>query len=194
MGLHPLRPRPAWAFQLSKGTYLCPRASSDPMSSSFLPCTNVPQCPADPPPHLESGAGLFCQCPPLLPPTSAWVSWRHSWLPTGSRNTLQRLQRDQPSPSLPAAAAGQTRGQGWAAPGSNPRCTVPQRESVPWGLKGTGPSVRGGQPVPILLAHKKSGAALPAGAPPSSLWSPGKSQQSDLLFFRPLSFSPPPRC
>lgn len=68
MGLHPLRPRPAWAFQLSKGTYLCPRASSDPMSSSFLPCTNVPQCPADPPPPPRVWGRSVLPMPTSSPP------------------------------------------------------------------------------------------------------------------------------
>lgn len=51
-------------------------------------------------------------------------------------------------------------------------------------LTGTGSPIQG-RTTGYNTARKKTRARLPSGTPPSSLWSLGKSQQSNLLFFGP---------
>lgn len=95
----------------------------------------------------------------------------------GSRET-------RPGPSPPPTAVDQTHGQGMGIPWvAIPQCTVPQREHIPWGIKGTGPPPRG-QPVAVLLT-KRRGPGCPQA--PLSLHFCLSGRASSLRLFQPIS-------
>lgn len=151
--------------------------------------TNVPQSLAGPPFTYGQGRG----CPASVTSTlhvslgllrpqlaASWVS-EHPSAP-GSGET-------RPGPSLPPAAAGRPRqGMGIHSPGSNPTCTVPQRERALQGHEGTGPPSRR-QPVAALLTERQG-----PGCPRAPLRL--HFSLSSLVFSSPClsSSPPPPRC
>lgn len=162
------------------------RASSDLCRTLSYHFTNVPQSPADPPiPTVRGGSVLpmptsypvHVHLGLLEPQLAANRVSKHPPVP-GSRET-------RPGPSFLLPRWTRPVARGWAPPGSNPTMHCTSERALPTGQHGRRPPCQEAGRSPHC--SQKTRARLPSGHPQSSLLSLRKSQQSDSVFFSPVS-------